>query len=169
MPRPTSIAIICNTSYDKSLTSTTNTMYFYVSVTSLFALSLSATAVSGAPALDTTSLGEVPFTFTSWIDGMIANPNGNHLSPDEAVDAAYNGSSLQLGKRVWCDVEASHPRTNVRLLPILDKLPKTRQRQPAKICNHVHRPAMPLTALITLRACITKEFAADLPRTNTGW
>ncbi|OAK96088.1 hypothetical protein IQ06DRAFT_308902 [Phaeosphaeriaceae sp. SRC1lsM3a] len=89
-------------------------MYFYVSVTSLFALSLSATAVSGAPALDTTSLGEVPFTFTSWIDGMIANPNGNHLSPDEAVDAAYNGSSLQLGKRVWCDVEASHPRTNAR-------------------------------------------------------
>lgn len=107
-----------NTSYNKSLTSTTNTMHYFISVPSLFALILSATAVSGAPALDTTSVGEVPFTFTSWVEGMIANPNGNHLSPDEAVDAVYNTSSIQLGKRVWCDVEASHPRTNVRLLSV---------------------------------------------------
>jgi hypothetical protein len=88
-------------------------MFLSVSVPSLLAVILSDIAASGTPVLDTTSVGEVPCTFTSWIDGMIANPNGNHLSPDEAVDAAYNVSSLQLGKRVWCDVEHSHPRTNV--------------------------------------------------------
>jgi hypothetical protein len=54
---------------------------------------LALTPVIGAVALpDTTvaasSAGEVErFSFVKWVDDMIANPNGTHLSPEQAYEA----------------------------------------------------------------------------------
>ncbi|OAK97778.1 hypothetical protein IQ06DRAFT_296081 [Phaeosphaeriaceae sp. SRC1lsM3a] len=93
-------------------------MYFSVYSLSLFALILSATTISAAPAPDTTSADEAPFTFSSWIDGILADPNGNHLSPHEAV-AAANRTAARLGKRAICDDQANHFQpANVRFLSV---------------------------------------------------
>ncbi|KAF9877054.1 hypothetical protein CkaCkLH20_05320 [Colletotrichum karsti] len=60
----------------------------------LTALALAvATLTSAAP----TTHSE-PFTFAKWIDGIIANPDGDNLSPEQAVD---DGASLQ--KRWSCN------------------------------------------------------------------
>lgn len=44
------------------------------------------------------------FTFSQWIEDIIANPDGDHLSPEQAVAAklAAIESDGSLGKRAWC-------------------------------------------------------------------
>ena len=76
----------------------------------LLALSVSAAAVPAAnpPA--------APFTMTQWIEGIIADPAGDHLTPEEAVAAwnATRASAGSLDRRASCWEGGQHPRANVR-------------------------------------------------------
>lgn len=71
----------------------------------LFALCI---AVIAAPAPADTSL-ETPFTFSSWIEAIIANPSGSHLTAAEAVAVANISQAVATrAKRqrqvfVWCE------------------------------------------------------------------
>jgi hypothetical protein len=58
-------------------------------LTELFLASLAMAPALALPAAPTQ--GEI-FSFGNWIDGIIANPDGNNLTPDEAV-AAWRASS----------------------------------------------------------------------------
>jgi hypothetical protein len=73
---------------------------YYIPALALLILSASVAAV---PTTSKTSV--VPFTFVQWIEDIIANPNGDNLTPDEAVaakNAAYAAAN-QLDKRApWC-------------------------------------------------------------------
>ncbi|KAJ4342408.1 hypothetical protein N0V87_001026 [Didymella glomerata] len=59
-----------------------------------------STSVAAAPSTPTST----EFTFAQWIEDIIADPTGDHLSPEEAV-AAKNAAvaSNTLGKRINCD------------------------------------------------------------------
>ncbi|KAK4148359.1 hypothetical protein C8A00DRAFT_19799 [Chaetomidium leptoderma] len=59
--------------------------------TELFLASLALAPALALPAAPTEGDSEV-FSFGKWIDGIIANPDGNNLTPDEAV-AAWSASS----------------------------------------------------------------------------
>lgn len=82
-----------------------------VALYTLAVLSLSA-CVAARPDAKTTAA--VPFTFVQWVEDIIADPHGDHLSPEEAV-AAKNAAvvSTHLGKRVNC--EQQWARANVSL------------------------------------------------------
>ncbi|KAJ0277416.1 hypothetical protein COL940_007770 [Colletotrichum noveboracense] len=62
----------------------------------------------------------VPFSFEKWAEDIIANPNGNHPSPEEAIALAFNQTSTDgLEKRqadvadaVWC-IDFIAARANV--------------------------------------------------------
>lgn len=73
------------------------------------ALTLSA-CVAAIPGARTTST--TPFTFAQWVEDIIADPNGDHLSPEEAV-AAKNAAvaATPIERRANC--EQSWPRANV--------------------------------------------------------
>lgn len=75
----------------------------------LAVMSLSALVMARPDAKGTTA---GPFTFAQWIEDIIADPHGDHLSPEEAV-AAKNAAvaANPLEKRVWCDQNL--PRANV--------------------------------------------------------
>ncbi len=66
-----------------------------------------ASAIPTAQAPDTTSTTE-PFSFSTWIEGIIADPDGTHLTPEEAVaakQASVNASTsggLQTRGAAWC-------------------------------------------------------------------
>ena len=70
-------------------------------------LALSTSVVAGP-------LKRTNFTFAQWIEDIIANPNGNHLSLSEAVaaidDARASGSML---KRASCETSGDWGRANV--------------------------------------------------------
>ena len=79
----------------------------------LLALSASAATVPAAnpPA--------APFSMMQWIEGIIADPTGDNLTPEEAVAAwnATRASAGSLAKRVNCwDGVNYYRRANVRLL-----------------------------------------------------
>ena len=62
--------------------------------TELFLASLALAPALALPAAPTEGDSEV-FSFGKWIDGIIANPDGNNLTPDEAVaawSASFNGT-----------------------------------------------------------------------------
>lgn len=72
----------------------------------LLALAASATA---APTTDATSVTH--FTFSQWIEGIIADPHGDHLSPEEAVaakQAAEAAANPLLKKRMTCGAVAHY-------------------------------------------------------------
>ena len=81
-------------------------LYSSFLVSALLALSTSVAAAPSAPT-------STEFTFAQWIEDIIADPTGSHLSPAEAV-AAKNAAvaSNTLGKRINCD--QSWGRANVR-------------------------------------------------------
>ncbi|KAF3801383.1 hypothetical protein GCG54_00005539 [Colletotrichum gloeosporioides] len=57
-----------------------------------FALSAVATLAALAPlaaAAPTASAAPEVFSFVKWVDGIIANPHGDNLTPEEAVEAYY--------------------------------------------------------------------------------
>ncbi|KAH0429048.1 hypothetical protein CKAH01_06163 [Colletotrichum kahawae] len=76
----------------------------------LATLALAALA-NGAPTTQTESV-EI-FSFAKWVDGIIANPDGDNLTPEEAVEAwqaSLNETSAVaesglLQKRVICNTE----------------------------------------------------------------
>lgn len=71
------------------------------------ALSACVAAIPDAAACDRAVNSTATFTFSEWIEGIIANPGGEHLTPLEAVEAknvAIAGSpDLPLSKRYNCD------------------------------------------------------------------
>jgi hypothetical protein len=81
-----------------------------------------STSVAAAPSAPTSN----EFTFAQWIEDIIADPTGDHLSPEEAV-AAKNAAvaSNTLGKRINCD--QNWGRANVRRpLPLSPQNPNAR-------------------------------------------
>ncbi|KAH7138698.1 hypothetical protein B0J11DRAFT_500900 [Dendryphion nanum] len=72
---------------------------FSIVALSLLAMCISVTAI---PSLSTSSTA--PFTFAQWIEDIITNPDGDHLTPEEAVAAknAAEASRNPLTKRAWC-------------------------------------------------------------------
>lgn len=80
----------------------------------LIALLTLATSVTAAPATSATT-----FTFAQWIEDIIANPDGDHLTPEEAVAAriaAVSAANPLNVRAVSCKEEqASWRRANVGL------------------------------------------------------
>ena len=80
----------------------------------VLALLTLSTSVAAIPTASTTSA--TPFTFVQWIEDIIANPNGDHLTPEQAV-AAKNAAVAEanpLEKRApRCQAEFKD--ANVRL------------------------------------------------------
>jgi hypothetical protein len=88
--------------------------------TDLFLASLALAPALALPAASTEGEVEV-FSFGKWIDGIIDNPDGDNLTPDEAIaawTASANGTrpaSRSLDKRaplvctegVWCKVRTT--------------------------------------------------------------
>lgn len=73
----------------------------------LFALSASVSADPLKPS---------SFTFCQWVEDIIADPNGIHLSPSEAVaavDEARAGTTTLL-RRANCETSGDWGRANVR-------------------------------------------------------
>jgi hypothetical protein len=75
--------------------------------TELFLASLALAPALALPAAPTEGDSEV-FSFGKWIDGIIANPDGNNLTPEEAV-AAWSASSN--GTRAAGGLEKRAPLT----------------------------------------------------------
>lgn len=65
---------------------------------------LAALALSALVAAIPTTTSPVPFTFVQWVEDILANPEGDHLSPEEAV-AAKNASvdAIPLRENARCD------------------------------------------------------------------
>ncbi|KAF6812942.1 hypothetical protein CMUS01_12954 [Colletotrichum musicola] len=87
-------------------------MVNFIRAASLLALvpSISA-APTTAEALEVRAETEV-FSFEKWAEDIIANPGGNHLSPDEAVALAFNQTSTDehtIQKRASCNIVAGSP------------------------------------------------------------
>ena len=73
---------------------------------------LAALAVSALVAAIPTTTSTAPFTFVQWVEDIIANPDGDHLSPEEAVTAKNAAVDARpLLKRINCD--QSWTRANV--------------------------------------------------------
>jgi hypothetical protein len=82
----------------------------------LAALSTSALAAPSA----STAPAAADFSFAQWVEDMIADPAGAHLSPAEAVEAknaAVAASLSPLRKRINCD--KAWARANVRFATFL--------------------------------------------------
>lgn len=75
-------------------------------------LALSATAAA-APTTTSTD-----FTFAQWIEDIIANPQGDHLSPEEAVAAknaavaSASATNPLLQERAYCDQKWGRANAN---------------------------------------------------------
>jgi len=54
-----------------------------------FALLAVLGAVRAAPTAPETELVTSSFSFAEWVEGIIADPQGNHLTPEQAI-AAFN-------------------------------------------------------------------------------
>lgn len=57
-------------------------VHYFLATLAFLAVS---TSVSATPTAEKVSV--VPFTFVQWIKDIIAEPNGDHMSPEEAVAA----------------------------------------------------------------------------------
>lgn len=70
-----------------------------------------AASVAAMPTISNTTRTE--FTFTQWIEDIIADPTGSHLSPEEAVAAKSAAVAAKpLRARANCDV-SGWARANV--------------------------------------------------------
>ncbi|KAI8227174.1 hypothetical protein K4K53_005996 [Colletotrichum sp. SAR 10_77] len=49
----------------------------------------------------------VPFSFEKWAEDIIANPNGNHPSPEEAIALAFNETSTDGLEKRQADVSCT--------------------------------------------------------------
>lgn len=58
-------------------------------VNSALPVFLAMLAISRAVGAVPTAAAAVPFTFGQWVEDIIANPDGDHLTADEAVQAFY--------------------------------------------------------------------------------
>ncbi|KAK4225771.1 hypothetical protein QBC38DRAFT_420503 [Podospora fimiseda] len=73
-----------------------------------FSLSALASILALTPVINAVAVPVEPFSFEKWIDGKISNPNGTHLTADEAYEA-YMATRLDvdagsLSKRATCNV-----------------------------------------------------------------
>ena len=58
-------------------------------VNSALPVFLAMLAISRAVGAVPTAAAAAPFTFGQWVEDIIANPDGDHLTADEAVQAFY--------------------------------------------------------------------------------
>ncbi|RMI95250.1 hypothetical protein BHE90_017025 [Fusarium euwallaceae] len=65
-------------------------------------LTLSALAILVSTSLVTALPAAQPFSVESWVNDIIANPNGNHLSPEEAAKQYSQPTEGSLDKRATC-------------------------------------------------------------------
>ncbi|KAK1470863.1 hypothetical protein CCUS01_00981 [Colletotrichum cuscutae] len=49
--------------------------------------------IAAAPTAAEATEQNVPFSFEKWAEDIIANPNGQHPSPEEAMALAFNQTS----------------------------------------------------------------------------
>ncbi|KAF4453072.1 hypothetical protein FALBO_16068 [Fusarium albosuccineum] len=68
--------------------------------------STSLVAAMPAPAADEAAQ---PFSVERWVDGILADPNGDHLSPEEAAEQYAKHGSRSLDKRATCYDDRSAP------------------------------------------------------------
>lgn len=95
------------------------------STLTLLALSTSV-AASPAPIATRTDV-DTPFTFSQWIEGIIADPNGSHLTAEEAIAASHmkRRSDNHVKRHPYVDCmefipeESSFSPANVRLVNTL--------------------------------------------------
>jgi len=61
-------------------------------------------------AFPTASTAKSSFSFVDWVDGIIANPDGEHLTPEEAVAAfhAAGGSNQAFGEFAPLDSQSAN-------------------------------------------------------------
>ncbi|KAL1852478.1 hypothetical protein Daus18300_012159 [Diaporthe australafricana] len=64
---------------------------------------LAALAFTALVAAVPTTTSTAPFTFVQWVEDIIANPDGDHLSPEEAVAAKNAAVAAGPIKRVNCE------------------------------------------------------------------
>ena len=69
-------------------------------VNSVFAAVAVLALSQAVGAIPTANTVEPRFSFVEWVDSIIANPDGDHLTPEEAVAAfhAAGGSSQTFGE-----------------------------------------------------------------------
>lgn len=79
-------------------------------------LTLSALAILVSTSLVTALPAAQPFSVESWVNDIIANPDGNHLSPEEAAKQYSQPTEGSLDKRATCHDTAYAP-ANVRSTP----------------------------------------------------
>ncbi|KAK6213118.1 hypothetical protein QIS74_09120 [Colletotrichum tabaci] len=60
--------------------------------------------------LDVRAADAVPFSFAKWADDIIANPNGQHPSPEEAMALAFNQTSTDGLEKRQADVSCEFNR-----------------------------------------------------------
>ncbi|KAJ3540625.1 hypothetical protein NM208_g2695 [Fusarium decemcellulare] len=65
-------------------------------------LTLSALAILVSTSLVTTLPAAQPFSVESWVNDIIVNTNGNHLSPEEAAKQYSQPTEGSLDKRATC-------------------------------------------------------------------
>ncbi|KAM0420398.1 hypothetical protein ACHAPT_011818 [Fusarium lateritium] len=65
-------------------------------------LTLSALAILASTSLVAAMPAAQPFSVESWANDIIANPNGDHLSPEEAAKAYARPAEGSLDKRATC-------------------------------------------------------------------
>jgi hypothetical protein len=53
-------------------------------------------SAGAAPTTPETELVTSSFSFAEWVEGIIANPQGDHLTPEQAI-AAFNASRNNTG------------------------------------------------------------------------
>lgn len=89
-----------------------------VSVLALMASTALAAAVPATLATNA-EIRSSTFSFSSWVEEIIANPDGDHLSPDEAVEAFFAAENAgSLDKRATCRGDDSSVKpANVRFPP----------------------------------------------------
>ncbi|KXH48453.1 hypothetical protein CSIM01_04832 [Colletotrichum simmondsii] len=71
--------------------------------------------IAAAPTAAEATEQNLPFSFERWAEDIIANPNGQHPSPEEAMALAFNQTSSEafVADAVWC-IDFIAARANVQ-------------------------------------------------------
>ena len=125
----------------------------------LTALSTSALAAPSAATAAAAPAAAADFSFAQWIEDIIADPSGAHLSPAEAVEAknaAVAASSSPFQKRINCDKAWARANVGFALLPFPPPPPFPPSPSPqalaAQCPNAPSRPTTPAPVWRTSRA-----------------
>lgn len=73
--------------------------------------------IAAAPTAAEATEQNVPFSFEKWAEDIIANPNGQHPSPEEAIALAFNQTSS--GSQHILGLLLSHAKDNQKLTVVI--------------------------------------------------